>query len=234
MTHRLLLAFALCSGGMFGATQAIAEAVQPQMRVQGEGRIVVAPDIARITLGVVQEAKTATDAMDAMSIAMAAVMEQMAAAGIDPKHVQTGSLRLDQRYENFDGGPRKPVGYAAYGDIQVQVFDLDNLGAVLDAAVRDGANQMNSLRFDVADKAPHRIAARRAAVADAREKAEVYADAAGIELGAIILISEGGTASLPSPMMAEASFDSASRSVPIAAGQLSIGASISMVWALAD
>ncbi|MFT5006872.1 MAG: hypothetical protein ACI9TA_002179 [Reinekea sp.] len=234
MTRRLLLALVFCGSGIFGATQAIADGSQTQMQVQGEGRIAVAPDMARITLGVMQEAKTAAEAMDAMSVAMAAVMAQITAAGIEPKHVQTGSLRLDQRYENYDGGSRKPVGYAAFADIEVQVFDLEILGAVLDAAVRDGANQMNGLRFDVADKALHLIAARRAAVADARAKAEVYADAAGTQLGAIILISEGGSASRPSPMMAEASFDSASRSVPIAAGELSISASISMVWALVD
>jgi uncharacterized protein YggE len=238
MTRRLLLALVFCGSGIFGATQAIADGSQTQMRaqmqVQGEGRIAVAPDMARITLGVMQEAKTAAEAMDAMSVAMAAVMAQITAAGIEPKHVQTGSLRLDQRYENYDGGSRKPVGYAAFADIEVQVFDLEILGAVLDAAVRDGANQMNGLRFDVADKALHLIAARRAAVADARAKAEVYADAASTQLGVLILVSEGGHASRPSPMMAEASFDSASRSVPIAAGELSISASISMVWALVD
>lgn len=126
------------------------------------------------------------------------------------------------------------MGYAAFADIQVQVFDLDILGSVLDAAVRDGANQMNGLRFEIADKAPHLVAARRAAVADARAKADVYADAAGTKLGSIILIAEGGNASMPSPMMAEASFDSASRSVPIAAGELQISARVSIVWELAD
>lgn len=232
MTRGLLFAAVLCTGGLLGATQAMAETAQ--MRVQGHGAIAVAPDMARMTLGVVQEAQTAAGAMDAMSTAMAAVMDQMTAAGIDPKHVQTGSLRLDQRYDNFDGGQRKPVGYTAYADIQVQVFDLEILGAVLDAAVRDGANQMNGLRFDIADKAPHLTAARRAAVADARAKAEVYADAAGTTLGPIMLISEGDTTSTPSPMMAEAAFDSASRSVPIAAGELQITANIGMVWELAD
>lgn len=102
MTFRVFFAALLCIGGMLGVTQAAAETAQ--MRVQGNGVIAVAPDMARITLGVVQEARTAAEAMDGMSIAMAAVMDRMTAAGIDPKHVQTGSLRLDQRYENYDGG----------------------------------------------------------------------------------------------------------------------------------
>lgn len=232
MTRGLLFAALLCASGLGDATQAMAETAQ--MRVQGEGVIAVAPDMARITLGVLQEAPTAAAAMDAMSDAMAAVMEQMTAAGIDPKHVQTGSLRLDQRFEHLNNGRRKPLGYAAYADIQVQVFDLDILGAVLDAAVRDGANQMNGLRFDVANRAPHLMAARRAAVADARAKAEVYAEAAGTTLGPIMLIAEGEAARAPMPMMAEASFDSASKSVPLAAGELQVSATISMVWGLSD
>ena len=229
MRHKLAILAMILS--MTGAV-AQAQSSTAQISVTGEGRVAVAPDMAHITLGVIQEAKTAAAAMDAMSIAMEAVMAQVTDAGIDPKDVQTGSLRLDQRYENYGNGQREIIGYAAHADIQVRVFDLDTLGAVLDAAVRDGANQMNGLRFDVANSAPYLTQARQAAVADARAKADVYAAAAGVELGDLQRISEGGSSNRPSPMMAEASFDMATRSVPIAAGELTISASVSMVWAL--
>jgi len=224
-----MIAAVLCAPMFAGAAQA-----EGQINVQGTGVVAVAPDMALITLGVVQDGDTAARAMDAMSAAMEGVMAQMTTAGIDPKHVQTGSLRLDQRYENYDGGSRQPVGYSAYADIRVQVFDLAILGAVLDAAVRDGANQMNGLQFDVADRAPHLTAARKAAVADAAAKAQVYAGAAGVNLGGLMQIAEGSNRGGPMPMMAEASFDSASRSVPIAAGELTISASITMTWALLE
>ncbi len=228
MLRSMILATAI---GVMGVTAQAAETT-PTISVNGTGMVAVAPDMAHITVGVVQEAITAAEAMTMMSDAMAAVMAQMTAAGIDDADMQTGSLRLDQRYENDINGSRKPAGYAAYADIQVQVVDLDMLGAVLDAAVRDGANQMNGLRFDVADKAPHLDAARRAAVADALAKAAVYSSAAGVALGDLMSISEGSSGGRPMPMMAEAAFDSARRSVPIAAGELTISASVSIVWAL--
>ena len=218
----------------FSPSAIMADDLQPQITLSGEGIAQVTPDMARITLGVVQEAENAADAMDAMSEAMHGILAQLTEAGVEPAHIQTGNLRLDQRYDDFNGGQRKPVGYSAYADVQVQVFDLEKLGAILDAAVRDGANQMNGLQFDVADRAPHLMAARKAAVADARAKAEVYSQAAGVSLGAILVISESGVGAGPMPMMAEASFDSASRSVPISAGEMSISANITIRWALGE
>lgn len=213
---------------------AVAQTASPLISVTGEGAAQVTPDMARITLGVVKEAGNAADAMDAMSEAMAGILAQLSAAGVDPAHVQTSNLRLDQRFDDFGDGPRKPIGYAAYADVQVQVYDLANLGAILDAAVRDGANQMNGLQFDVADPAPYLIAARKAAVADARAKAEVFSQAAGLQLGPILAISESGADAGPMPMMAEASFDAMSRAVPISAGELTITASVAIRWALAE
>lgn len=216
----------------FSPLASSAQGMQPQITVTGEGTAQVTPDMARITLGVVQEADNAADAMTAMSDAMEGILAQLTAAGVEPAHIQTGNLRLDQQYEDFNGGLRKPVGYAAYVDVQVQIFDLEKLGAILDAAVRDGANQMNGLQFDVADRAPHLMAARKAAVAEARAKAEVYTEAAGVTLGPILVISENGGNMGPMPMMAEASFDSGSRAVPISAGEMSISANVTIQWAL--
>jgi len=218
----------------FAPALAGAEAVQPQITVTGEGAVSVTPDMARITLGVVQQAETAAAAMDAMSEAMRGVLAKLAEAGVDPKHIQTSNLRLDQTYENSSMGTATPSGYAAYADVQVQVYDLEKLGVILDAAVRDGANQMNGLQFDVADRAPVMAAARQAAVADARAKAEVYTEAAGVTLGPILMMSESGAHVGPMPMMAEMTFDSGARSVPVSAGEMTIAANITMVWGLGE
>lgn len=213
---------------------AIAQVAQPQITVSGEGATLVTPDMARITLGVVQQAETAADAMDEISAAMQRILTQLVAAGVEPAHIQTGNLRLDQRYDDFGKAERKPVGYIASADVQVQVYDLEKLGAILDAAVRDGANQMNGLQFDVADRAPHLMAARKAAVADAHAKAEVYAQAAGVTLGPIMIISENGGDVGPMPNMAGASYDAVEKSMPISAGEMSIAANVTLQWALAE
>lgn len=232
--HRNFLAAIGAAILTFTPILAHAEGVQPQITVTGEGAVSVTPDMARITLGVVQEAPTAAEAMAAMNEAMRGVLSKLTEVGVDAKHIQTGNLRLDQTYESSSNGTVKSAGYAARTDVQVQVYDLGELGAILDAAVRDGANQMNGLQFDVADRKPVLTAARQAAVADARAKAEVYTEAAGVSLGSILVISETGANIGPEPMMAGMSFDSGERSVPVSAGEMTIGANITMVWALGE
>ena len=232
--HRNFMAAVGAAMLVFSPIVAGAEGLQPQITITGEGTVRVTPDMARITLGAVQEAETAAEAMDAMSEAMRGVMAQLEAAGVDPKHIQTGNLRLDQQYDNSSVGRAKPSGYAAYADVQVQVYELDKLGVILDAAVRDGANQVNGLEFDVADRAPILTIARQAAVADARAKAEVFTDAAGVSLGPILMMSETGANVGPMPLMKEMAFDSGARSVPVSAGEMTIAANITMVWALGE
>ena len=223
---------ALCVAGLWGAA-AVAQSVPAQISVTGSGIITTTPDMAYMTLGVMQEAQTAAAALDAMSAAMDGVLAQLRGADIEAADIQTGSLRLDPRYSDYvEGQARRVTGYAASTDVNVRVYELENLGRVLDMVVRDGANQMNGLRFDVADPAPFLKAARQAAIADAQDKAQVYSQAAGVTLGPVMLISEDGNPGGPVPIMAEMAFDSASRSVPIAAGEMSISANITMVWAL--
>ena len=234
------MTFATRFAGTFGlailaATPIVAEQAQyqPQISVIGEGVVTIAPDLAHITVGVTHQAKTAAEAMDAMNADLQSVLERLRAAGIEARHMQTSQLRLNQIYEHYDNR-REAAGYEASSDLNIQVHDLPKLGEVLDAVVRDGANEMRGLRFDVADRDPHLEAARKAAVADALSKATLYAGAAGVDLGAIMLISEGGGQASPRPMM-EASFDGArSGSVPIAAGELEVRATVSMVWAIGD
>ncbi len=209
-----------------------AEAAPPQIAVVGEGTVSVAPDMARITIGVTHQAATAAEALDAMNADLAAILDRLATSGIAPRHMQSSGLRLHQYYENYENA-RRPAGYEASSDLNVQVHDLPNLGAVLDAVVRDGANEMRGLSFDVADPAPHLAEARRKAVADAAAKAGLYAEAAGVAMGNVLLISEGGQGAAPRPMMMEASFDSArAGSVPVAEGEMSIKATINMVWSI--
>ena len=223
---------ALCVAGLWGAA-AVAQSVPAQISVTGSGIITTTPDMASMTLGVMQEAQTAAAALDAMSAAMDGVLAQLRGADIEAADIQTGALRLDPRYSDYvEGQARRVTGYAASTDVNVRVYELENLGRVLDMVVRDGANQMNGLRFDVADPAPFLKAVRQAAIADAQDKAQVYSQAAGVTLGPVMLISEDGNPGGPVPIMAEMAFDSASRSVPISAGEMSISANITMVWAL--
>ncbi len=203
----------------------------PQITVSGRGEVAVAPDIARITLGVAQEAKAATEAMDLMGADMAAVLGGLQAAGIAPQDVQTSGLNLEIIRDYNSGNAPRITGYIARSDIAVTIRDLDTLGAVLDTLIEGGANQMNGLQFDVADRAPHLTAARQAAVADARAKADTYAVAAGLTRGPVQMIREAVQASQPMPML-EMRMAADSGPVPVAEGQIIISADVVIQYAL--
>lgn len=228
MKHQMLVTLLFCG---FIAAPAFAE--DATLTVTGTGEMAVVPDMARISLGVVQEAATAAEAVRAMSADMEKVMAHLNTAGIAPEDIQTSGLRIDMRQDyNQATGASKITGYLATTDVTVEVKALETLGSVLDGVVQDGANQMNGLTFDLQDRKPVLDDARRAAVADAREKASLFAEAADVTLGRIIHLTENGAGGSPQPMMRMA-MDSA-ESIPVAAGQITITANVTIDYALTE
>lgn len=212
---------------------ALADSAAPGMiTVTGEASVAVVPDLASVSLGVMTIGATAGEALSANSEALKGVMDRLAAAGIEPRDIQTSNLSLNPNYLASDGMSAPQIqNYTASNMVTVIVRKLEATGAVLDAAVKDGANTLNGLSFDVADRRPSEDKARQAAVADARAKAALLAEAAGVKLGAIVSISEGGFSQGPQPMFRMAA-DSAAP--PVSGGTLDISASVTMVWALAQ
>lgn len=197
-----------------------------EINVTGRGEVSVAPDMARISLGVTREDESAAKALDAMSVQLERVIAELSAAGIEGSDIQTSSVRLDLRQDyNSTSGVNRITGHIASSDVQITVNDLSGLGAVLDAVAEAGATQMNGLQFDVSDRDTHLDEARRLAVVDARAKATLFAQAADVTLGSLIELSESGAA--PTHYQAEAAF-SRSASVPIAPGEIDIFATITM------
>jgi uncharacterized protein len=215
----------------------MAETAPPMISVTGEGRINVAPDMATVTLGVTTEADTAKAAMDANSAQLSAAIAALKAAGIEDKDIQTTGLSLGPRYDynrTKSDGTAQITGFVASNNVTVRVRALAGLGEVLDAVVTDGANTLNGVAFGLQDPDPALDAARKDAVADARRKAELYAAAAGVTLGAIQSISEQSGYAPPMPMaLAEASF-AKDASVPVAAGEVGVTAQVSIVWLIGE
>ena len=214
------------------AAAAVAEPL-PGIVVTGRADVAVAPDMARLVIGVEHRAADAVAAIDAMSAGTEAVLARLAAAGLDGRDVQTSSLRLDLERDYSGNGVPRIVGYVASTRIDIAVRELDALGRILGEVVGDGANRIDSLSFDVADPAPHREAARRAAVADARAKAQLYAEAAGVTLGKLQHLTEAGGGGMPEPFGMEAR-SMAAADVPVAAGEIEISASVTLSYAIAE
>lgn len=210
-----------------------AEATQRQITVTGEGSVATVPDMATINLGVTHQAKEAGAAMAATSQATANMLQRLAALGVEARDMQTSNLSLNPVWSNRNssssGNPRIS-GYVASNSVHVRVHDLTALGRVLDAVIAEGANDFNGLRFSVEDPDPLMDLARQKAVADAMARALLLTMAAGVTLGPVQSMSEHGGRR---PVMMEMSA-ARSNDVPIAAGEVSVSASVSMVFAIAD
>lgn len=215
------------------AAPALAEdAMPPMITVTGEGVVEASPDIATLSIGVTTQGATAAEALSANSAAMDAVLARLTTAGIEGRDMQTSNLSLGPDYSRYDSSTgAAPTSYIASNMLTVRVRALDSLGTVLDAAVADGANTLNGLTFGLADPAPVLNEARKEAVADARAKAELLAEAAGVKLGRIVSISEAGAGNEPMPMFrAEAS----AAPVPVQGGELGLSASVTIFYEIAE
>ncbi len=225
-----LILLALVAVAYFGGARA--EPADPTISVTGLGRVAVAPDMATVRLGVVTEALGAREAIDDNSRAMDGVMARLSELGLEPRDVQTADYSVQPRWNRTEAGTTAEIaGFVARNILSIRVRDLDRLGEVLDAVTRDGANAFEMVQFGLADPGPVEDQARRAAVKDARARAVLYADAAGVTLGPLLRLSEAGGARPPQPM-ARAEMAMASDAVPIAPGELTVTASVSLVYAI--
>lgn len=227
--HAFLLAgmLALMAG------QPAAQEGPARLTVAGEGRAAAAPDMATITLGVVAEAQTADAAVAAMSERSATLLARLSQAGLEPRDVQTSGLRLNPRRrqpEQGQSGPGVIEGFVAATDVTVRVRALDELGPILDATVKAGANTFGGLIFGLSEPQPVLDAARQEAVADARRKAALYAEAAGVSLGRLLALNEA-EAGRPPVMRAELARADV-RGVPVAEGELEMRAQVTLVYAI--
>jgi uncharacterized protein YggE len=220
--------------GLAGAVAADDDDALRLISVTGTGDVAAEPDMATIDLGVTRQDRDAAEAMAQAATAASAVLVRVAEAGIEPRDVQTSTVSLSPVWSDYRSSdtPRRITGYVARISVTVRVRALDTLGGVLDAVVQDGVTDLGGIRFGFAEPEPLLNDARRAAVADARAKADLLAEAAGVTLGALHRMSEQGSAS-PRPMAMEMSV-ARDAGVPIAPGEMSLRASVSLIYRIAD
>ncbi|CAN1575196.1 COG2968 Uncharacterized conserved protein [Paracoccaceae bacterium] len=210
---------------------AFAEGTTPATVIAtGTGTVAVAPDMATLSIGVTTQGDTAATSLTANTAAMEAVMARLVASGIEARDMQTSGLYLSPNWSGYDTATPFISGYMASNSLTVQVRKLDTLGAVLDAAVADGANTLNGLTFGLANPGPILEEARKEAVADARARAEVLATAAGLTLGRIVLISEENG----SYVGYDGYQADASAPVPVAGGELGLSANVTIQYEIAE
>ncbi|TJZ94083.1 SIMPL domain-containing protein [Paracoccus gahaiensis] len=223
---------ALTAGPALAAPMACGPAGPSRMTVTGEGQSRTAPDMASIQLGVTTQADSAAEAMSQNNDRQSAVIAALTDTGIDAAQIQTSGLSLNPLMQYGENQAPTVTGYQASNMVTVRVSDLGTLGEVLDAIVGAGANEINGITFTREDGASTQDDARREAVADARRKAEVLAEAAGVELGPLMTLRDVATGNGgPRPMMRmEAAM---ADSTPVQPGEVETTAQVEVEFALA-
>jgi hypothetical protein len=234
LSRPAVTALALGAAVMLAPGAALADAAAPPrtLTVSGEGEAKAVPDEAHLSAGVVTEAKKAADALVANTRAMHAVFATLKRFGISDHAIQTSEFSVEpQRAPDRNGNAGAKIsGYTVSNTVNVTV-DIAKLGPALDALVSSGANSLGSIDFAIRDPKPLLAKARAEAIHDATERAQVYAKAAGIALGPILSVSEGG-AEMPRPAYAARMAAAPNALPPVAAGEERISANVSVTFAI--
>lgn len=213
--------------GALAAWPAMAQVPPPSISVTGEATISAAPDLAQIDGGVTNEAKTAREASEANNKAMGLVLLALKSAGIPEKDYQTSQLSLQPQYAPNKTGPSPITGFRASNRVTVMVRDVAKVGSVIDTLVTNGANDIGGISFMVAQPSKLLDEARPKAIADARRKADIYAQAAGVTLGAPLSISEESS---PSPVTYRKMSAGLASPAPVAPGEETLRIAISVSY----
>jgi uncharacterized protein YggE len=209
----------------------------PQLSANGEGEVKVVPDIAVVNIGVTSRGRDAGAALAANSTDLAKVIDAIKAAGVAEKDIGTSGFAISPVYRQPENGqpsdePAAIIGYEVSNQVRVVIRSIATSGGILDAVVTAGANQIYGIGFDLEDRSAAEREAVTQAIADAKARAEVMAEAAGVRLVRILSINAGANGGAPMPMaMARDSFSA--KAVPVMPGERSVTASASIVWEIA-
>lgn len=206
-----------------------AHAVDKLVTVSGEAAVAVAPDVAVIRIGVTSQGKNARAASEANARQMTAVLAAIKASGIADRDVQTSRLSIQPQYDPGRSGPARLLGFQVTNQVTIKIREVGALPAVLDHAIEAGANEMSGIEFLVSEQSKLLDEARTEAIADARRKAELYAQAAGIKLGRVVAIAEDGSSPPPRPVMQAMR----AGAVPVAPGEQTLRASVTVSYEIA-
>ena len=239
----LLIAVVLTACGSVAAAQSVTptpsagtEGTPPRtLSVTGSGKVYLTPDIAYINIGVHTQGDDAAGAVASNNSQSQTVIDALRGLGIDARDIQTTNFSIypQQQYDP-QGQPSGEITYMVDNTVFVTVRELDEIGDLLDAAVAAGANSINGISFDVADRTEALSGARQAAVADARAQAEELAQVAGVTLGELQNISVGAGGYPPVPYYegrGGAAADVA-LSVPVSPGQMLVTVEVSVTYAI--
>ena len=210
---------------------AAAEEMTPTLSMNGFGVARMAPDTADVTIGVVTEARDAARAHADNAAATSRVQDALKSLGIAERDIQTARYDFSPVYDVKDNGRSVTTGYTVTNAVIVKVRNLANVGKVIDTALANGANRVDSLEFSASDPSAAKNAALADAARDARSKADAVARALGVRVVRVLNVNADAQSYAPRNfmpmMMAKEAYDAGT---PISAGELSFEASVNITY----
>lgn len=203
------------------------------LTVSGSGEVTATPDVAVLSVGATLRAPTAQEALTQVNGIVSKLLERAKAMGIRETDLATRQIGVSPVYASRRGDDETPVpiAFQANNTVEIVIRRLDTAGAVIDAMTKAGANSIGGLHFTISDPTPFEDEARRLAVRDAKRRATLIAEEAGVTLGEILTIQENGGFAPPSPKLRTMAMESRT---PIAPGETTITAGVSVVFELAE
>ena len=206
----------------------------PRISVPGRGAVRVEPDVAEVQLGVVTIRPTAGEARAAAATTMEAVLAGLRSGGVSGPDLRTSLLSLDA-VRDYSDGSQRITGYQLTNRVEATVRTIETAGLLVDGALAAGATSLDGLTFRLDDPTEALSEARRLAVADARRRAETLAEEAGVTLGAVVGIVEGGgfAPGPPRPLALYRVSETAAATTPIEAGTNELAVEVTVEFTIA-
>jgi uncharacterized protein YggE len=159
--------------------------------VTGTGKVSVAPDIARIDLGIEETGTNLKTVQDSVNKKSQDLSGQIKKLGIEAKDIKTTSYYVYPQYD-YTTPTQKITGYRVSTSYEVTIRDFTKINEIIASATSYGANTIGSINFDLSDSLKKKTLqeTRDLAVGEAKIKAEGLAKAAGISLGKIVNVTE--------------------------------------------
>jgi uncharacterized protein len=206
--------------------------------VVGEGKVKIKPDTARAQIGVEVMKSSVKEASDANKATLEAVLEALKAQGIAEKDIQTSGFSIfAERYGPEGPLPENQTNYRVSNNVSVVIRDLEKVGAVLDAAIEAGSNNIYGIEFGLDNTDAVEAEARKSAVADARAKAEELGELAGVTVSGVVSVSEvigSGGGYYNASNFNQLDRGMGGGGTPISPGELDLTLQLQVVYAIAE
>lgn len=198
------------------------------LTAMGHAELKFAPNVATLTVGVTTQAAKAADAARQNAQTTNAVLAALKNAGVAARDIQTQSYNVTPQYKYPEN---KLTGYQAENSVEVTIRNLTKAGQIADAATTAGATNIGQLAYDLSDKQKAMADALTAAIGQARAKADAMAAAAGVKLGPLRSLTEGGSPIIR-PVFAAMRAAKSDEATPLESRQVTVTADVTLNYAI--